>query len=172
MRGRFEERLEELRTQLAAHQQKIEKELQGQLDKSREQIIEFFLPTVIKHPPDAYRGRFVDLTEANARKWIENELRFPNADQLIKKMELQVRYKDMTFETLNHGDFLNAVKAAFPEENWDRAYDEFRAAGESRSSSRLAKLMRTPSGLDAFEPEGSFSANSIGDDIGRRRFTC
>jgi hypothetical protein len=45
-------------------------------------------------------------------------------------MQLDGRYKDVTFETLNQKDFLEAVKGAFPRIDWDKAYDEFRAAGE------------------------------------------
>jgi len=60
----------------------------------------------------------------------ELEREFPKADTLIDKMQLNVRYKDMTFETLNQDDFLEAVKAAFPGIDWGKAYKEFRAAGE------------------------------------------
>ncbi|MGA2637184.1 hypothetical protein [Methylocella sp.] len=49
-------------------------------------------------------------------------------------MQLDVRYKDVTFETLNQKDFLEAVKAAFPRIDWDKAYEEFRAAGEREST--------------------------------------
>jgi hypothetical protein len=43
-----------------------------------------------------------------------------------------VRYKDVTFETLNREDFLDAIKEAFPHIDWDKAYEEFRAAGEQK----------------------------------------
>lgn len=46
-------------------------------------------------------------------------------------MVLDVQYKDVTFETLNQPDFLEVEKKAFPDENWDKVYNEFRAAGES-----------------------------------------
>jgi len=55
---------------------------------------------------------------------------FPKADALIQKMQLDIRYKDVTFETLNQEDFLVAVKEAFPQVDWDKAYTEYRAAGE------------------------------------------
>jgi hypothetical protein len=45
-------------------------------------------------------------------------------------MQLDVRYKDVTFETLNREDFLDAIKEAFAHVDWDKAYKEFRAAGE------------------------------------------
>ena len=56
---------------------------------------------------------------------------FPNAESLIQDMRLEVHYKDVTFETLNGADFLESAKAAFPNHDWDRAYAEFKAAGQT-----------------------------------------
>ena len=56
---------------------------------------------------------------------------FPVAENLIKKVKLDVRYKDVTYETLKRDDFLLSVKVAFPRVDWDWAYNEFKAAGES-----------------------------------------
>jgi hypothetical protein len=36
----------------------------------------------------------------------------------------------VTFETLNRKEFLPLIKKAFPAVNWEKAYTEFRAAGE------------------------------------------
>jgi hypothetical protein len=71
-------------------------------------------------------------TEEDARRWLNRQLDtvFPNADDLIQKMELVRTYKDVTFETLNRGDFLPLIQKAFPGVNWEKAYMEFRAAGE------------------------------------------
>lgn len=78
------------------------------------------------------RGQFLKFDIAEARKWLDSELGrvFPEAGALIQNMQLEVRYKDVTFETLNREDFLEAVKAAFPEIDWEKTYREFRAAGE------------------------------------------
>jgi hypothetical protein len=48
-------------------------------------------------------------------------------------MELNWTYKDVTFETLNRKDFLPLIKEAFPDADWEKAYSEFRAAGEKSS---------------------------------------
>jgi hypothetical protein len=49
-------------------------------------------------------------------------------------MELQQAYKDVTFETLSRPDFLPSIKAAFPATiDWERAHEEFRAAGEKKA---------------------------------------
>jgi hypothetical protein len=49
-------------------------------------------------------------------------------------MKLDVRYKDVTFETLNRDDFLESVKNAFPHVDWDKAYAEFIAVGENNNT--------------------------------------
>jgi hypothetical protein len=52
----LEERIGRYRADLKAHQERIEKELQGQLDESRNQIVAYYIPRVVESPPDAMRG--------------------------------------------------------------------------------------------------------------------
>ena len=131
-KSHLEERLEAFRGNLKTHQAKVEAELHGHLAKSREQIVDYYLPLVFENPPDSMKGQFLKFGEDEARAWLDSELErvFPKADDLIRKMNLEVRYKDVTFETLNWDDFLASVKKAFPRIDWDKAYDEYRAAGE------------------------------------------
>ncbi len=77
-------------------------------------------------------GSFSSSRKPRQELWLDGELDrvFPKAEALIQKMQLDVRYKDVTFETLNREDFLDAIKDAFPRIDWDKAYKEFRAAGE------------------------------------------
>ena len=131
----LEKRLETFKANLDAHQKTVAEELQGQLDASRQQIIDYYLQRVIDNPPDAMLGQLLheNPAEQDAQLRLDAELNrvFPAADALIQKMQLDVRYKDVTFETLNREDFLESVKAAFPRVDWDKAYAEFRAAGEA-----------------------------------------
>lgn len=57
-----------------------------------------------------------ELNNVDARYWLDAILQcaFPAAADLIEKMQLDDRYKDVTFETLNRSDFLSSVKKAFP----------------------------------------------------------
>ncbi len=131
----LETRLAGLKDKLKAHQRTVATELQKQLDESRGQIVDYYLPIVRSNPPDALRGQISgELTEEDARYWLDAILQreFPSAEDLIEKMQLDDRYKDVTFETLNRPDFLDCVKKAFPGVNWDRTYAEFRAAGQAR----------------------------------------
>ncbi|MDZ7582435.1 MAG: hypothetical protein U5R30_18085 [Deltaproteobacteria bacterium] len=70
------------------------------------------------------------VTDQEARQWLEIELSqiFPMANSLIKNMALEKRYKDVTLETLNEKNFLEAVKGAFPAVDWDKAYSEFKTS--------------------------------------------
>lgn len=131
----MEKRLKTFKANLDAHQKTVAEELQGQLNDSRQQIVDYYLPRVMENPPDAMLGQLLypTPTEEYARLWLDAELDrvFPKAEALIQKMQLDVRYKDVTFETLNREEFLESVKAAFPRVDWDKAYAEFRAAGEA-----------------------------------------
>ncbi len=71
-------------------------------------------------------------TDEDIHRWLAGELKavFPKATDLIKKMELDVHYKDVTYETLTSPGFFESLKTAFDWPDWDKAYDEFKAAGE------------------------------------------
>jgi hypothetical protein len=130
-------RLTEFRAKLEEHQKAVEADLQKHLDTSRGLIVAYYQPRVIEAKPDALLGQSLngEITEAAAARWINGELDrvFPTADSLIKEMKLDERYKDVTFETLNREDFLESVKLAFSSVDWDKAYSEFKAAGESET---------------------------------------
>jgi hypothetical protein len=131
-------RLSGFRSKLEAHQKEVAKKLQSLIDQSRQQVVEYYLPLAQKTPPDALLGQLLRAkpTRDDVRKWLEDELgsAFPQAEKLVGQMSLEERYKDITYETLNRPDFLKSVKAVFPRIEWDKAYEEFKAAGESDSS--------------------------------------
>jgi hypothetical protein len=128
-------RLATFRIKLVSHQAAVASELQKHLDESRRQIVDYYLPRVIESPPDSLIGQLLtgEVSEDDARKWLYAKLDrvFPSAKSLINEMKLEERYKDVTFETLNRDDFLESVKTAFPSVDWDKAYDEYRAAAET-----------------------------------------
>lgn len=126
----FEERIASLREELKEYQERVKTDIQVQLDGSRDAVVEYYLPLAKQNPPDAAVGLF----GSDVKAWLTHELdkAFPKADDLIKKMDLDVDFKDVTFETLQDPQFLEAVRRAFPGQNWDKAHDEYNAAGEAR----------------------------------------
>lgn len=129
---KLDERLTELREKIAKHQETVEGNLEAILSKSKSLMVDYYLPTVMQSPPDELYGSIGTLTESNIRSWLENKLSkaFPTPDVLINNMKLEVNYKDVTFATLNRDDFLEGIKSAYPELDWEKTYEEFRAAGE------------------------------------------
>jgi hypothetical protein len=134
-------RLKDFRKKLETHQKTVATELQKHLDESRKQVVDYYVQRVIETPPDALLGQLLSgkPSEDDARRWLDRELDrvFPEAESLIAEMKLEERYKDVTFETLNGKDFLTSVKTAFQDVDWDRAYEEFRAAGESAGKGKI-----------------------------------
>jgi hypothetical protein len=133
------QRIDEFRVKLTKHQEKISADLQKYLDESRKQVVDHYLPIAKARPPDALIGQSLlgKPSEDDIHTWLERELNkvIPKAEELASKMVLEVHFKDVTFETLNHPDFFEAVKAAYPRVNWDKAYSEFKAAGETKDQS-------------------------------------
>ena len=132
---RFEKRIAELRTKIEEHQESLACKLEEELEKSKEMIVKYYLPVVQKNIPDHLYGTYGDNpTDENIKKWLTRELNkaFPTAELLVKKIQLDVNYKDVTFDTLNREDFLGSIQKAYPDEDWEKAYKEFRAAGESK----------------------------------------
>ena len=131
-------RLATFREKLKKHQEDVAAELQKHLDESRNQIVNYYVTRVVDAPPDALLGQTHTgkPTEEGARRWLDQELSrvFPKAESLIQEMKLEERFKDVTFETLNRPEFLESVKATFPSVDWDKAYNEFKAAGERVAS--------------------------------------
>jgi hypothetical protein len=131
-------RIESLREKLEDHQKAVCEKLGKQLADSRKQVVEYYLPLVFAKPPDAVIGQSLSEipTKDDCRAWIDQVLEgvFPTAEKLIQGMTLEITYKEATFETLNRPEFLESIKKAYPVVNWDKAYSEFRAAGETRKS--------------------------------------
>ena len=70
----LERRLEAFREELKQHQLKVESELQAQLDETRKQIVDYFVPKVVESPPDAMLGQFLNFAREDARDWLDGEL--------------------------------------------------------------------------------------------------
>ena len=130
----LDERLEQFKKDLEQHREHVREKLHETLHESRKQIVEYYLPRILESPPDALRGQTPrpKPTKEDARWWLHRELAkvFPKVEALVQNMQVTVLYKDITFETLNHEDFLRSVKDAYPSIDWVRAYEEYRAAGE------------------------------------------
>ncbi|MEY8215247.1 MAG: hypothetical protein RPR97_12310 [Colwellia sp.] len=134
---RLEKRLSELRVKIEDHQESIKDNLDEVLESSKTLVVDYYLPLVSKNPPDDLYGIFGEPDAEDIRSWLNAQLskEFPTADDFLNKIQLDVHYKDVTFTTLNQANFLDQIKAAYPDVNWDKTYYEYKAAGEQASES-------------------------------------
>lgn len=133
-RGVFDEKIKELQEKLKEHQDEIEESLKASITESERYLIEYYLPFVKKNPPDELVGQLntTEVTEAQVRGWLAETFQsvFPSPDELVKKMELCVHFRDVTFENISEQDFSEKLKKAFKHVKWDKPFDEFNTAKE------------------------------------------
>ena len=139
----FNQQIESFKKQLKDHANKVESTLQINIDESVVKIASYYLPIVKTNPPMQMIGKlgmFKDDDE-QVLAWIKRQLNevFPTAEKMIRKMEVSIIYKDVTFENLNDNEFLTALEHAFPDVNWDKAYQESIAASGISPSSKIEK---------------------------------
>lgn len=134
-RKNFDDEVEKIRKQIEIHREKIKNELGGELEKTKAQLIENFLPLVMNRPPKELLFQLSggSLTGDKAKAWLEWEIGgcIPQADKLITKMELECVFKDVTYETLKDIELMIILKKAFPLVDWDKPFSEFTAAKET-----------------------------------------
>jgi hypothetical protein len=136
-RTEFDRRIEGLRKQVSAHQERVKKRIDTEIERSINQIVPSLVKLLIAQPPAELRGQIASSspTKQEAARWLYAELKgcFPSADQVLRKMELQCRFKDVTYEILKQDGFLEELKNAFPAVSWDKPVREFQAVeGEGK----------------------------------------
>jgi len=128
----FDERIAQFRQRLAKHRKSVEESLAQSLEKSRDQLVEYFLPLVKQSPPDVLLGQITTPkpSDEQIRSWLWFELEkvFPQPQDLVTEMKLDVQFRDVTYETLNEEGFGEKLREAYPHVNWDKPFDEFDAA--------------------------------------------
>jgi hypothetical protein len=139
----FNRQIESFKNQLKDHANKVGSTLQINIDESVAKIASYYLPIVKTNPPMQMIGKlgmFKDDDE-QVLAWIKRLLNevFPTAEKMIHKMKISVIYKDVTFENLNDDEFLTALEQAFPDVNWDKAYQESITAAGISPESKIEK---------------------------------
>ena len=128
----FDERITRFKQRLAEHKKAVEESLAKHLEKSREQLVEYFLPLVRQSPPDVFLGQITTRkpSDDQIRSWLGFELEkvFPEPQDLVTEMKLDIQFRDVTYETLNEEGFGAKLRDAYPQVNWDKPFDEFDAA--------------------------------------------
>lgn len=133
-RATFDDRIKALRERVEQHKQRVQSELEEYLERSKNQVVEYYLPLFEKEPPDVLIGQLLysTPTREDIQCWLRRELdrEFPGTEELISEMRLDVQFRDVTYETLCEDGFFDALREAYPLVPWDKPFEEFTAAQE------------------------------------------
>ena len=130
-RARLDTAIQALRAEVAAFADEVRKRLKVEIDHSRKQLVKSIVPAIKAKPPEAFLSGIVGKPTAEQfERWVNRQLdrTFPTVDQIARDMRLSFAIKAVTYETLNDPAFQTAVRAAFPEVNFDKPFREFAAA--------------------------------------------
>lgn len=128
----FETAVDELKKHIEAFQKELEAKLQKAIDKNRIALVSALAPAVIAQTPERWE-KFLPPTpsEDDIRQVLDCELtdHFGTAERNLKKIDVSLIFKGITYETLNDPDFIKTVKKRMP---ILKLYEEYEAAKEAQ----------------------------------------
>ena len=117
--------------QVKKYSEQIKGELGKEIDKSRKQLVDSFLPAIVKKPPKELEYSMDGKpTKEQVRLWIDGQLDkcFPAVESLLRDMEVRLVIKSVTYEMLKEPKFQKLVRDAYPNIDWNKPFEEFSAA--------------------------------------------
>jgi hypothetical protein len=131
LRGR-KERLQtavhELRNDVALFSEGIEKGLQAHMDENAAALVSALMPAVKQNPPNQYTkflGDSISDDELRDLVWSDIKRAFGRAENLISDMTVSLIFKDVAYESLVDGNFLEVARKAMP--RVESLHEEFEA---------------------------------------------
>jgi len=130
----FEAAVKNLKQQIEAFQKGLEVKLQQAIDKNRTSLVNALAPAVIAQTPDRWK-KFLpsNPSKDDIKQVLDCELveHFGSAEANLKKIDISLIFKGVTYETLNNPEFVKIVKKKMP---ILKLYEEYEAAKEAQLS--------------------------------------
>jgi hypothetical protein len=129
-RKRFEEDLRGLRNELTEYQKQLSKNLESEIQKSKEALIKALAPALLKNPPrELLYGTSGAPDKEHCDRFLRRELDkiFPSVAKLTRQMSLRCTFKGVTYENLTDPNFVEHCKRAYPDLE-QKLFEEFDAA--------------------------------------------
>lgn len=99
------------------YQRRITKRLQDEIDANRSALAQALFPAVRRNPPQRWL-KFIGVAakDEDFRRMLDSDLRdaFGSADEALRKIELRLVFKGVTYELLNDPKFMNIAASAIP----------------------------------------------------------
>ena len=128
----FEAAVNDLEKHIEAFQKELEAKLQKAIDKNRTVLVNALAPAVIAQTPVRWK-KFLPTNPSpdDIRQVLDCELsdHFGSAERNLKKIEVSLIFKGVTYETLNNPKFIKTVKKRMP---ILKLYEEYEAAKEAQ----------------------------------------
>jgi len=128
----FEAAVDGLNKRIETFQQELKAKLQQAIDNNRTALADALLPAVKAQLPDRWKKFLPQNPSANDIKQVLNcelEEQFGTAEQNLKKIEVTLIFKGVTYETLTNPEFVKIVRKKMP---ILKLHEEFEAAKESQ----------------------------------------
>jgi len=131
-REQFDKEIAAFSEDVDKHQKLVQEKLKKEINVSINQIVEALWKGIATNPPVRLTVQIIGAkpTKDQTKQYLDHELRrcFPEADKIISRMKVECQFMDVTYETLNEQGFEKALKDAYPLIDWDKPFEEFRAA--------------------------------------------
>jgi len=131
----FQKSINELKTEMECFQKLATETLRNAMEANRESLVNALTPGVLVNPPERW-SKVIGKTSSNADKiaMLNDDLdkAFGEVESLVKKMDVKVIYKALTYAMLNDPEFAVVANRALPVLR--KLYDEHLAAPESKQT--------------------------------------
>lgn len=146
LKQEFQDEVDKVEKEIEKLMKESKSKLGKYLEKTKKDLIELLLPTVINTPPEDLRTGITTKkpTKEQAKRYLSDELDLvvPNAESFLEEMNIQCDFKDVTYEMLNNTDFQKKLKELYPYVDWPKPYSEINAIKEKPSSSKGEDLLK------------------------------
>lgn len=128
----FEAAVAKLNTHIEEFQKELKAKLQTAINKNRAALVAALAPAVIAQTPDRWK-KFLPSKPSpdDIRQVLDCELtdHFGSAERNLKRINVSLIFKGVTYETLNNPEFIEIVKKKIP---ILKLYEEYQAAREAQ----------------------------------------
>ncbi|MGA3209335.1 MAG: hypothetical protein ABSE05_16125 [Syntrophales bacterium] len=127
----FENAVDALKKDIDVFQKSVNEKLESAIKKNRQVLVKALTPAIKANTPNRWKKFLPEQpNEKQLREILDNELAriFGSAELNLKKIEVTVIYKGITYETLSNPDFIELVNRKIPLQN---LFEEYEAAKQA-----------------------------------------
>ena len=113
MKENFNKELDSINNAKEKIKEKILQSLEEEIEKTKQSLISYYLPVIIKNPPNHLRKLNKVVDEKVLKEYLEFlfDKSLPDIQRLVDEIELFHKYKGLTLELINDKKFLAALKS-------------------------------------------------------------